>query len=1618
LSAPDPPRHRHRLRKVLVGIAIGLASIVLLVVAALGVVLYTEAGTKKALQTFVAWYDGRVPGHVEIGQIEGSLAGGLTLHDLRLADAEDRPLVLAHRLELELRVLPLLALTVEARYIDALGLQIHQWPEPGVWGDLAPADRPPPPPDEPPGPNLPVTIDAPLTVDGLQVFTHAGGTERALVDRGRVAVQLHAAGRDASALLQELSARVGEDGHVLAAATGTVRWSSPELSVERFSAISDVALVERFEAWIDTQDPAWWIELDAVPMPASLGVKAVPPTVLALRGRGSFEAARAQVHALAPGLLDLTVEAGATFEGDVITATALGSGTLVAEAAFDGAAPLRTGPRPVAFLAGAHRSDAGLRASAALVSESLLATASVEGEVIDALVLAPGARVDGRARLQDGALRHGEVVAEVSSLSRLRAEIDPLLVADLPDARGVLSARASCERAPDAALSCEAAVDGRDLGLGDTRVAALEVRGHATPGADPLKFDAAVRADEIVAGGTTIDSVLVDAAGTADTLAVAIDARRGRDHVRASATVMPGPDPTVVALERLEARVKGRAVATRRSAWIALHDGAVDVDGLDLNVAGGRLSVQGRAAWEGRSDLEVSARRLDLGIARDFAPALRLAGRLDANVELRGDARSPTLHADLAARRLVFRGEPLGDLWLRAEYERESAQLDLSWADRGAAARVRAEVPVAIDLQARRAELKPRGELMASVDLHAVPLDRVAEWVGGPELEGSLDATVRAHGTSRAPLVAASVTAAHLQLDERELGNVELHATWDGKRVDAFGTASGRLVRRAEVSASIPLVLDARRTKVELDESAPHRVALVVRGADLSAASREEGALAGRVDLDLTAEADAGRIEGTARVLGRELVVRGREIGAAELVARIDPRAFEAHLQMGGTYARLLEAHAEVPIDVGGPLGPFAVRPDDELVAWVEMRDVDLALLREVASDGSLAGDASGRVAIDGSLRAPRIGVELDAGRLAARGTDLGRARVEAFYAAGEASAEVHQARGWQSLDLVAKAPVRLDLAARDVAWDRDGPHEIDLAMKGVDRALLEPFYELPPSVDLALAARLKARGTIEEPRARADVRASLSMEGAPPTPVAMHLEIEPKEQYARVLLGGHGGPDLSIEARTDASLPALLAGGDALDDVTLVASADTNGLDLRELAPVVPGQVHEPTGTLLLHARAVGPLRRPALSGEIAIDDGAGTIVAVNQRFKAIKLRASLDGPQIRLDELRMRSGNGAVSAEGYLQVGRGNTRGEAIVVSSRLPVLRPGVPLMRVDGRLDVDLDATGKLTEIDVRLNDGFVDVIGPKLIDRPDPIPKDDGVVYVDARGKRALEKETAKAAKGEPWMPADMALTFEIVEPLRIRGNQVDMDWDGSVAVRREPGKKPEATGAFASEGGRVSFLGNDFDITRGEVRLPDDGELDPYVDIVATTETPEAEVSLAISGRASRPTLAMSSSPALPEDQIFALLVTGETSPAGEGAGNDEFAAKAAGVLAAFQNPALQQALRDRVGVDRVGVSFGESVDQPVVVVGKRVTRDLYVETGYHHNAPRGENNAELRVEYQFTERWSVDTFFGDAAQGGVGVWWTRRFGKTGPPPPKREAKAKGVRRRKSTAKR
>ncbi len=193
-----------------------------------------------------------------------------------------------------------------------------------------------------------------------------------------------------------------------------------------------------------------------------------------------------------------------------------------------------------------------------------------------------------------------------------------------------------------------------------------------------------------------------------------------------------------------------------------------------------------------------------------------------------------------------------------------------------------------------------------------------------------------------------------------------------------------------------------------------------------------------------------------------------------------------------------------------------------------------------------------------------------------------------------------------------------------------------------------------------------------------------------------------------------------------------------------------------------------------------------------------------------------------------------------------------------------------------------------------------------------------------------------------------------------------------------------------SSGGDGGLLAEDPDAA------PEADPAEPVIKLVARSLVIDTHVLVALVGPLRKPELVLVSLPHLPEYSILSLLIMG--TPDAVDDSNGEVRKRAAELVERFHNPSLKKQLFDRIGVDNLGLGFGSNVSQPIVTVGKQVSRTLYVETVYHHNAPPDTNGREGHVQYRLDRNWTFETVFGDAAEGGFGVFWGASFG--GPPPP------------------
>ena len=236
--------------------------------------------------------------------------------------------------------------------------------------------------------------------------------------------------------------------------------------------------------------------------------------------------------------------------------------------------------------------------------------------------------------------------------------------------------------------------------------------------------------------------------------------------------------------------------------------------------------------------------------------------------------------------------------------------------------------------------------------------------------------------------------------------------------------------------------------------------------------------------------------------------------------------------------------------------------------------------------------------------------------------------------------------------------------------------------------------------------------------------------------------------------------------------------------------------------------------------------------------------------------------------------------------------------------------------------------------------------------------------------------SAAAAESSPFM---RNLTFDVAAHtspgarIEWTGAQVEIDSDLHL---RGTWERPILLGHIHLLGGEMSFRGNTFTLTRGDVNFANPFQLDPELNIEATSTISQYLVTINFSGRASKLSLSYRSDPPLPDTDIIALLALGSTGQ--ESALRSTAAGSNYGATAL-----LSEAVSSGVG-GRIEHLFGishfridpflagtatESNASARVTIEQQITRDLTVT--YSSNAASDQEQL-IQVEYHVKRDLSI----------------------------------------------
>ncbi len=737
--------------------------------------------------------------------------------------------------------------------------------------------------------------------------------------------------------------------------------------------------------------------------------------------------------------------------------------------------------------------------------------------------------------------------------------------------------------------------------------------------------------------------------------------------------------------------------------------------------------------------------------------------------------------------------------------------------------------------------------------------------------------------------------------------------------------------------------------------------------------------------LDVTLRATTG-IRPTAEIEGRA--------GPARLSLKSDDPV--AALLAGMPLRRVLE----------GPISGTATLSPTRLDALLESERVGERGAIVAECDLNFAGTLS-RLSVTGTARARDLGLlrDLPSDVALTLGADGDRPTADAVVTIG--NERVATAKAILPRPLSALDPPQLDALLASPALRVDASSELELA--ALERLVPGIYDRVRPLVgDAVVTTRVFTRGATGGPLM--EVRAN--MVGTADAPIA-RIDVTAQANGESSEIGLRiDQPEImgAIEVKMATTVGTRAALEDALperDALPVKGSVKANRLDMSVLAALLPA-VQTSRGTLEVSATLGGRIGEPRLAGDIRAHFDELILPPLGWVQNDLDIVLEVQPDRVVLPKTTLKRGEGRLSVGLVAEVARYSLPGIGLdgqVDIRSFPVLERDDLSATLSG--DITVGGSAAAPEISGRIIAEDV-LVKPRTGSRPlTPIGPPPDVVYVDEAGRRA-QREAAEAAAGKGparLVRPKMNLTLEVPRrALRVKNDLLDVWAEGSLRVGYG-GDGLTVNGLVEIDEGTVSLYGREF-VLQEESQLVFDGPAsDPALAIEAqfsledvtlpssadTVDDPH--ILLAVAGRASKPEITLTSSPALSQTDILSLItigvaVGGETSPDATSTGVPSVLLQALGSQAA-------RMLQDRLPLDIVQLSTGSSgsLSDARLRLGKRFLRNLTV-SYYGNYAADGEeeNQNEVGLQYDITPRWQLDSRFGDAGAGTVDVIYHWRW--------------------------
>lgn len=275
------------------------------------------------------------------------------------------------------------------------------------------------------------------------------------------------------------------------------------------------------------------------------------------------------------------------------------------------------------------------------------------------------------------------------------------------------------------------------------------------------------------------------------------------------------------------------------------------------------------------------------------------------------------------------------------------------------------------------------------------------------------------------------------------------------------------------------------------------------------------------------------------------------------------------------------------------------------------------------------------------------------------------------------------------------------------------------------------------------------------------------------------------------------------------------------------------------------------------------------------------------------------------------------------------------------------------------------------------------LGRTVITVPDRLPGSLATLDVQHRNASAAVRRQEEALRPATGGGGGGGLTLDLnvsaPQQIFIVGRGLDVELGGSLRLTGALAA-PQAVGRFTLRRGRLALLGRRLDFSSGTVGFS--GSLVPYLDLAASTQAESATVTVSVSGPATDPAFAFTSTPSLPEDEVMARLIFGKAMGSLSPVQIAQLAAAVGQLAGIGGSTSFLERLRERIGVDDIDVKTNDETGDTSVAVGKYLNDRTYL--SIEKGAQPGSGKATIDLNVGGGVKLRGEATDGGTARGGI----------------------------------